>query len=172
MPSEHLCSRGPHLILSGPSLCEPDRVYPLKKDNHLVPGSQSKESRPETVWGRGIPGPVPRDVLEVVVSPSPGWDNPNYVPVSTIEQFDRYPFSRRAVDSARRAVGLRNAWSFSLYVCSSFIHSLASSGCFLHHSKDLCPRLQLPDYFSFKLGIPVLFCRLGDEMTHTEASVR
>lgn len=97
MPSEHLCSHGPHLILSGPSLCEPDRVYPLKKDNHLVPGSQSKESRPETVWGREIPGPVPRDVLEVVVSPSPGWDNTNYVPVSTIEQFDRYPFSRRAV---------------------------------------------------------------------------
>lgn len=31
------------------------------------------------------------------MSPSPGWDNPDYVPVSTIEQFDRYPFSRRAV---------------------------------------------------------------------------
>lgn len=126
MPSEHLCSRGPHLILSGPSLCEPDRVYPLKKDNHLVPGSQSKESRPETVWGRGIPGPVPRDVLEVVVSPSPGWDNPNYVPVSTIEQFDRYPFSRRAVDSARRAVGLRNAWSFS------YTSAVLSSIAWLH----------------------------------------
>ena len=71
-------------------------VYSLKRDSHLVPGSQSKESRPETVWGRGIPGPIPRHVLEVVVSPSPRRDNLDYVPVSTIEQFDRYLFSRRA----------------------------------------------------------------------------